>query len=116
MANYAPIKRNAGWFRFERKRFEVEVKDAAGEPLDISASVLEWRLLRHAGSEVVYLELNSDDFEDPEGHDNNIAVFTIPEDAYTDIPARWYYHELWDRQSHLLLAYGGALLQKARAE
>lgn len=111
-AMYSPITRTHGWYRNERKKFRFPVVDESGNPKSLSLLALQWRLLRHAGSDHVYMTV--DDF-DIEGEDNEVAVFEVSEDSYEGVPARWYYHELWDRSTHTLLAQGGALLQRARA-
>lgn len=120
MAKYSPIRRSDNWFQGERKVFRWPITDAEGGPVDLTGLNLQWRLHAHRGSDLVYITVEPDDFDTPEGDDSSIAVWVVEDTTYTQdgattqIPAGWHYYELWELTSKTLLAHGGALLQRAR--
>jgi hypothetical protein len=120
MAKYSPITRADNWYQGERKRFSWPITDEAGDPVSLVGKELQWRLHRHQGSAFVFITIEPEDFEEPEGEGNNVAVWVVADTTYQDgadtlvIPAGYHYHELWNLTDNTLLSRGGALLQPAR--
>lgn len=116
MSVRSDIRQDAGWFRYEAKSFDITVTDDAGDPVDLSATTLLWRLLREAGSSTVYLEKTDGAGITVGGVDDNVVTIAIDADTdYDDLPAGVYHHELWDTLNAVLLSYGDAWLNPSTA-
>jgi hypothetical protein len=124
MATKLVIGRTFEWHRNEKKRFKVDVKDSAGNPVDLTGVALQWKLLRSHRTTTAVLTRTSGQFLPPEvgagSSVPNVAVWDVTDtESGITIPGApvhsWLYHELWDRDNDLLLVYGGALLLSGQA-
>ena len=109
MSVESPITQSMGWRRFETKQIRITVVDDADAAVDLDGLSLQWLLLRQAGDAESRAYLNKTSIT-VEGDDDNIAVITVDDSEYDDVPAGFYYYEMWDRTNDVMLAYGDAVL------
>lgn len=108
MALEAPITKARNWHRFERKTIDIAVNDAAGDPVALVEAEMRWLLLRQAGGTILLEKLGSG--ADLNVVSTNVARIEVREADYDAIAAGVYWHELWNKDTPLLLAYGDAWL------
>jgi hypothetical protein len=114
MSTRADITQSAGWYRFEDKTITITVTDANGDPVTLTGLGLLWRVMREAGSDLVYLTKTGGAGISITGADNNEANMSIdPLTDYADLEAGIWRHELWDTDNNLLLSYGDVWLLAA---
>lgn len=114
MSIRSDIKQSAGWHRWEEKTLLITITDANGDPVNLTGLSLLWRVVRDAGSSVVYLE-KTDDIT-VTGASSNIATIPIdPDTDYEDLEAGVHRHELIDLDNNLLLSYGDCWVLPASA-
>lgn len=118
MTKNAPITYAEGWRRFEAKNIGITVLDDAGTAVNCSALTLEWRLLRQAGDAAsrAYIDKTKADGEiTVSGASSNVCTVAIAVADYDNVPAGYYWHELWDRGNDMKLAEGIAVLGEGSA-
>jgi len=109
MSVESPITASHGWRRFETKAFAFTITDSADAAVNLTGVSLQWLLLRQAGDAEsrAYINKTSATIS---GASNNIATVTVDDSEYDDIPAGYYWHELWDRDNDVMLCYGDVVL------
>jgi len=114
MAIRANITRDDMWFRFERKFYVITVTDAAGNTVNLNASLLTWKIRKN--SSTVYLALNSNvgGGLSKSGPNTNLVTITVNPGDYTNLPAGVHYHELWDDTNDAELSFGDVYIHPSR--
>lgn len=112
MSVESPITSAYGWHRYETRNIDITVTDSAGTNVDLDGLSLQWLLLRQAGDAEsrAYLNKTSVSGITVTGVSDQVARIAIDDSEYDDLPAGYMYHELWDRDNDVLLAYGDAVL------
>jgi hypothetical protein len=117
----ANITAEYDWHIYSRKDVRVRVFDEAGSPVDLSGIDLIWRVARDANGSAIYLTKGTEeeaitveaDESDPPGT-SSVAVIRVEPDEYDGFPGPGYYwHELRDLTSQLLLSVGDVVLLPA---
>lgn len=114
MAIRSDITKAYDWFYGEAKVLVITVLDTAGQPVNLGASTLEWKVTKQQGSSQVYLTKGTGgNGITVGGAGNNVVTITISASTdYDTLTAGIHYHELWDVGNNLLLSYGDAHVRK----
>lgn len=113
MSRETHIDATYGWHRFETKSLRFTITDDADAAVDLDGLSLQWLLLRQAGdaeSRAYMNKTSSSGITIVDDANDNIAVVSIDDSEYDDVPSGVYYYELWDRSNDVMLAYGDAWL------
>lgn len=102
-----------GWCLYENRVPTITVTDGNGDPVNVSAADLVWRIYRDAGSPTIYLEKTGADLVVTGVGNNEVNPILDVDTDYVALREGIWWHELWNRTTHLRLSYGDAWLLPA---